>query len=687
MQLLRELRYDENFLDNHVSPPEQKSFIEDLSLEITTVCKQSTSQVQSFYVVDDPSTLNFNCENFSKYPSLFKLLESVNNQYGCSLNSCVVNSYNAGQSRKHPHADDESYIDQSQPICTFTIGASRNILFFDNQTLSSGDSPQLALVQTLNPKEGSVYVMDPPFQSIYKHQVQSGSGKRMSVSFRKVFKAPVKHNEWPFNIMKSRVTNAPSLLESESSDKLLKPQLKLVLPEPPKVNRTSSAGDIVMSKKTAPPTIDEIDQLSKEDCKKLIVQLQARISKIEIEEYKLDDKEVDSLVLYEENPLTNAGVNVSELLPLVMKDITEITSESSKQDSISTHWILDNPSTTPFLVGKEMKTYPGISDLLAQIKSLDQDNEHLNACLLTRYPDGEAKSRLHSDGEVYICDESPICNFSIGEQRTIKFFNARLHSGPALKSIPMNSLSIVTMRPSCQQKLKHIVLPNRNAVGPRFCLSFRKVKPITEKNKVQEEASTEPPSTILIGTSVTKRINASKIVGKATCKFVNCSTSGDRIQDASDKLDKLYAGTLTDCDDKPVGTNLEIKNIILSVGTNDIRRKSNGVSSLYLPVRALLKKASDLFPNSQIYIQSVIPMGYEFSWTASNVMTFNSLLRRCAKEVPNCNYLDVFDDFIHRGYPIKSLFYDHLHPSARGAAVLARSFIAVTRGRNFSVKV
>jgi hypothetical protein len=242
------------------------------------------------------------------------------------------------------------------------------------------------------------------------------------------------------------------------------------------------------------------------------------------------------------------------------------------------------------------------------------------------------------------------------------------------------------MHPNCQQKLKHIVIPNPDAVGPRFCLSFRRVKPISEKKQTQE-TSAEPPTTVLIGTSVTKRINPCKIVGKATCKFVNCSTSGDKIQDASDKLDKLYAGTLTDCSDKPVGSNLEIKNIILSVGTNDIRRKSNGVSSLYLPVRALLKKASDLFPNCQVYVQSVIPMGYEFGWTASNVMSFNSLLRRCAKEIPNCSYLDVFEDFVHRGYPIKSLFYDHLHPSARGAAVLARSFIAVTRGRNFSVKV
>ena len=668
-----------------MSPPEKKPFLDDLSLEIATVCKQSTSKVQSFYIVDDPSILNFNCQIFSNYPSLCKLLKFVNTQYGCSLNSCVANCYNTGQSRKLPHADDESYIDQSQPICTFTIGTARNVLFFDSHTLSSGDSPQQALVQNINPKEGSVYVMEPSFQSRYKHQVQPGSGKRMSVSFRKVFKTPVRLNEWPFSVMKSRDTSASSLLQSFSAEPQ-KPQPRLLLPDPPMINRKSSAGDIIMNKRTALPTSEEIQLLSKDECKNLIVLLQSRLSKIEIEEYKLDEMEVDALVGYEENPLEKADADVSDLLPRVMKDITDIVSKSPKQDGISTHWILDDPSFTPFLVGEEMSTHPGISDLLAHIKSLDQNNEHLNACLLTKYPDGEAKSRLHSDDEVYICSDSPICNFSIGEQRTIKFFNARLHSGPALKSIPMNSLSVVTMHPNCQKKLKHIVLPNPDAVGPRFCLSFRRVKPISEKKLVQD-ASTEPPSTVLIGTSVTKRINSSKIAGRATCKFVNCSTSGDRIQDASDKLDKLYAGTLTDCSDKPVGSNLEIKNIILSVGTNDIRRKSNGVSSLYLPVRALLKKAGDLFPNCQVYVQSVIPMGYEFSWTASNVMSFNSLLRRCAKEIPNCSYLDVFEDFIHRGYPIKSLFFDHLHPSARGTAVLARSFIAVTRGRNFSVKI
>ncbi|KAL5248309.1 hypothetical protein ACHWQZ_G017482 [Mnemiopsis leidyi] len=333
-----------------------------------------------------------------------------------------------------------------------------------------------------------------------------------------------------------RDINASNLLVQPELPDVPRVAPKLVLPEPPLIRRNSISLDPNRSRRSS-FCAEDIDLLSKEECKDLIVKLQARINKIEIEEYKLGDEEVENLVRYEENPLDRAGIDPHELLPRVMKDISDITSECPKQGGISTHWILQDPSLTPFLVGKNISSYQGISDLLTHVRALDQNNECLNSCLLTSYPDGEAKSRLHADDELYICNDSPICNFSIGEQRTVKFFNSRLHSGPPLISIPMNSLSLVTMNPSCQQKLKHIVLPNPQAVGPRFCLSFRNVKPISKKTQdLQQDA--EPPTTVLIGTSITKRINPAKIAGKTTCKFVNCSTSGDTIKDASDKLDR-----------------------------------------------------------------------------------------------------------------------------------------------------
>ena len=146
---------------------------------------------------------------------------------------------------------------------------------------------------------------------------------------------------------------------------------------------------------------------------------------------------------------------------------------------------------------------------------------------------------------------------------------------------------------------------------------------------------------------------------------------------------------MLDQEGKAVGTEDDIQNIIFSVGTNDVRRKSNGVSSMFSPVKSLLNKTRVLFPRAKIYVQSLIPMGFEHSWTPRNVHEFNSILRRCVREVPNCAYIDVFDEFLdsRRRYPLKALFHDSLHPSHKGCSVLARAFIMITRGRNFDVRL
>ena len=246
------------------------------------------------------------------------------------------------------------------------------------------------------------------------------------------------------------------------------------------------------------------------------------------------------------------------------------------------------------------------------------------------------------------------------------------------------------MKPPCQDRLKHIVLTDEKATGPRFCLSFRHVVPITPETSKNEMDCPRTPATVLIGTSITSRINPYRVVGKSATKFFNCSTSGDKIENASDKVDMLYAGTLTDQGGNTVdGDNNDIQNIIFSVGTNDIRRKSNGVSSMFSPVKALLAKTRLLFPKATIYVQSLIPMGFEHSWTPRNVLEFNSILRRCVREVPKCAYIDVFNEFLDgsRRYPLQALFHDTLHPSHKGCSVLARAFIMITRGRNFDVRL
>ena len=701
------LEYKKDFLDCWIRTRNQQSaFLEHLSKEVEFICSHSKFKVQSYYVVDDPSILNFPSESLSKFPMLSNLLTFVNKQFSCNLNSCVVNCYDSN-SRSQPHADNESYVDQSQPICTFSMGSPRDVYFFETPTAGS---PKLSVVQQIRPEEGSVYVMHKSFQSLFRHQVQPGEGARLSVSFRRVIKSQPNPNEWPYltsngndssaSLHENQVVAQPNALSHEplQSDNLSLP------PEPIQSNSTPPSGQ---SNSPEPQTVTEsnnppsqpsdhdlgelmkvVDKLNKEECKKLIVLLNNKIAEAEQLQYKLKEEEVDNLVKLIEKPLDDSNLVPDDKPEFVNKVIQELASLEISQvkENVSTCWLLENPGATPFLTGQTFENFPGIKQLLHIVRSTDPSASDLNSCLISHYPDGKVKTRLHSDDCAFICDSAPICNFSIGETRDIAFYNSKLHSSPPLKRFTMNSQSLVIMYPGCQEKLKHVVLPDPNVTGNRFCISFRKVVPISS---VQQEEPIDPPATILIGTSITKRIDPAKIVGKATAKFINCSTSGDFIRNASDKVDKLYAGSLTDYQNKPVEKNLNIKNVIFSVGTNDIRRKGNGVSSLYYPLKSLLTKTRRLFPDVKIYVQSVIPMGFEFKWTPGNVLDFNNLQRRCAREIPNCSYIDVQDEFLdgRRKYPVRSLYHDTIHPSPKGCAILARAFIRISRNRSFDLRL
>lgn len=671
------LEYKRDFLDGWVrTRSKQATFKLNLTDEVKSICSLSSSKVQSQYVAKDPSALYFPCQPLSKFPTIQQLLDFVNKQFSCDLNACVVNNYST-QSRKQPHADDEAYIDQKQPICTFTIGTPRDIYFYESP---KAGSPRLSLVHQIKPEEGSVYVMRPSFQSLFKHQVQPGKGGRMSISFRRVMRCEPNPKDWPYmHPDRASVLRA----ESESSSRDNSPTRDRKLPPNP-ASKLPASQSIGLDKLTK-----VAKNLSKEDCKKLIVTLNNRISELEQAEFKLEEAEIDELVELIPQPLDNSDLDPVARTNLAVEVLNDLAALDIRQDinNVSTCWLMENPANTPFLVGKNIEESPGIKQLLDMVKSSVPEASGLNSCLISHYPNGKVKTRLHSDKSAFLCESSPICNYSFGESRDIAFYNARLHSGPLLRKFTMDSRSLLIMRPGCQDKLKHVVLPDPSVTSHRFCISFRKIVPITSAPAPEEPV--QPPATVLIGTSITTRINPTKIVGKTPTKFVNCSTSGDYIRNASEKVDKLYAGTLSDYQDNPVEKDLNIQNVIFSVGTNDIRKKSEGVSGLFYPIRELLLKTRKLFPEAKIYVQSVIPMGFEYRWTPRNVLDFNELQRRCVREIPNCCYIDVMDDFLdrRRKYPVSALFHDKLHPSPKGCAILARAFIKVARDRNFDLKL
>ena len=95
-----------------------------------------------------------------------------------------MSCYRNNKSTLRLHSDDEhEYIDQKSTICSFSIGATRDIEF----CLKSipGSDP----VITFNMTEGSLVLMKPGCQQALKHRVPKRTGKigmRFSFSFRKL---------------------------------------------------------------------------------------------------------------------------------------------------------------------------------------------------------------------------------------------------------------------------------------------------------------------------------------------------------------------------------------------------------------------------------------------------------------------------------------------------------------------
>ena len=195
---------------------------------------------------------------------------------------------------------------------------------------------------------------------------------------------------------------------------------------------------------------------------------------------------------------------------------------------------------------------------------------------------------------------------------------------------------------------------------------------------------------MVLGTSITKKIDPKKLVGKAThLEVINSSESGHKISDISHKIDRLYAGTLDEIATRPDKLDLNIKNIILSIGTNDIRFKENGVHNLYTPLYSLVSKTRRLFPHAKIFVQSCLPIIVEKPYTVRNVNNFNVILRRCCRETRECYYIDTFSKFLDNSpnrYPIIDFYRDNLHPNGKGTGILARDLIKIVRGTHYELR-
>ena len=121
--------------------------------------------------------------DITQFGCINKILLDLNKKYDIDLNSCLVTYYKDGNSNLRLHHDGEKDMDSSEPICVVTVGAVRTVEFLGRYQHWQ-DDPLLSL----NPASGSLYVMNPGCQDIFRHRVVANNTinkERYSLSFRK----------------------------------------------------------------------------------------------------------------------------------------------------------------------------------------------------------------------------------------------------------------------------------------------------------------------------------------------------------------------------------------------------------------------------------------------------------------------------------------------------------------------
>ena len=133
-------------------------------------------------------------------PAIDRLRNKINYDKGLGFDSVLVTLFPSEKTTLSLHADDESTLDQTHPIGTFSVGAPRPVQFY-RTTQHHSEAPLHEVLL----HAGSLYIMHAGCQKLFKHRIPAGkfAGRRYSLSFRRLAQSSV-----PFPVQK--VENKPS---------------------------------------------------------------------------------------------------------------------------------------------------------------------------------------------------------------------------------------------------------------------------------------------------------------------------------------------------------------------------------------------------------------------------------------------------------------------------------------------
>ena len=383
-------------------------------------------------------------------------------------------------------------------------------------------------------------------------------------------------------------------------------------------------------------------------------------------------------------------------------DSLDFVSSSRKA---SAKWLSSNGEpyvyndSNPVHPSMDISSYPGISKLMQQINADSRFTGPVDSALILKYSHGSTSTSLHADDEDHLDQTKSICNFSIGSTRFLEFFD-KSNSKKAVKTVVMDSNSMTHMKPGTQQLLKHMVRGSTTKVpGVRYSISFRALNKQPSRCTKESTPSLTPamkPEAItpkrrvclIAGDSYPARLDAVRLSRKNAVHVEMLADGGSKMEKVAKQLED-YASANKD---------VTVDKICISVGTNDIRNCNNGVNHLRGPFKQFCQKVVDLFPDSKVYFQTLLPLpcNGDNDWkTNSKVIRFNQIIfNECIFR--RFYIIDAFGSFM---LPTRSRWSPHIrndrlfsgsdiHPSVKkGNGVLAKLYIRVIHSKFFNPSV
>ena len=391
------------------------------------------------------------------------------------------------------------------------------------------------------------------------------------------------------------------------------------------------------------------------------------------------------------------GYNVDEFSKSLRTELESLGLEQGNRRVVKTKWLVNDPKTPPNLKGfKDLKgsvsidNYKHIKALMELVNKHDDVVGELNGCIINCFRSDSSRHYAHADNEEYIDSACSIATVSLGHSRRFNIYENKHKPTKVLKSFNVEHGSLMIMQPGSQVKTKHKIEKfEGKSENVRYSISFRRLinhnTSETLNENPNENAPEQLPTTLIVGTSIADELDTDRLIGKIRhTNVIKLCKRGGHIKTISNMADTFYNSGKCDI--------AQVKKIILSIGTNDIRWCRDGVGHLYYPLLNLVRKLKTYYPAANIYIQSLIPIRYmrgrpENPNVVLNVFEFNKLLLKAAT-AEGCFYFNMLDKFLDSSparVPVANLYRDQVHLSAEGLGILARSFIKIIRGRHCSV--